>query len=79
MSDGSHGEGAEPFRLPRRARIAVIVAAVLLAVVLLTSVDLTGDGDAPPASRTFTGFDTVPTTTVTTTAVTTTGAPVTSR
>lgn len=58
-----------PGGLPLGAKIAAVVAAVVLVLVLFTSVDLDGGGDdAPATSRTFTGFDTVPTTTTTVTA-----------
>ncbi len=67
--------------LPLGAKVAAFVAAVVLVLVLFTSVDLSGGDDAPTTSRTFTGFDpvttTVPTTAVPTTTVVTTAVPTT--
>jgi len=61
---------ADPIATPRWVKIAVIVAAVLLAIVVVTSVNFSGGNDEPDRPNLI-GFDGTTTIAVATISVTT--------
>ena len=60
----------DPIATPRWVKIAVVVAAVLLAIVVVTSVNFSGGNDEPDRPNLI-GFDDTTTISVATTSVTT--------
>ena len=44
--------------MPRWGKVAVVVAAILLVIVLVTSIDFTGGNDNEPDRPNLIGFDT---------------------